>query len=198
MPGVVSIGRDEVHGFMLQKPCGGPLHALTPETCQGIRCDLHRAPQLHELDHALRSHSQDGIALRVSEDRGYAAFAQFKETVANLRRNTEVAQLNQEVAAADGVAVRIGKNELQMIVRKMEVAAQAQLGEFAHQFLQSSQAPSQASMIVMVTFIEVRRGDHVSDAVGRRHPAHFHGRVPRLGSVVYLGQNVAVGVDHAL
>jgi hypothetical protein len=43
----------------------------------------------------------------------------------------------------------------------------------------------------------VRSGYRVRDAVGCGHAAHLDGRFPGLGTVVDLGQNMAVDVNHS-
>src|ERR1035438_3679577 len=50
--------------------------------------------------------------------------------------------------------------------------------------------------IINVAIVGVRRRHDMTNAVCGGHAAHFDGRVPGLGTIVNLRQNVAVDVDH--
>ena len=114
-------------------------------------------------------------------------------------RDAEVTQLHQQVvAAAHRVQVRLGKHPLQIVVGKVQVAAQAQSRRVAYHFLQSVNAAREVLVIVLKSIIGVWRGDQMGGAVGGRHPAHLYRDFPGLRAVVYLGQDVAVDIDHAL
>jgi hypothetical protein len=39
-------------------------------------------------------------------------------------------------------------------------------------------------------------GNDVGDSIRECHATHFHSYVPRFGSVVNFGENVAVDIDH--
>src|SRR5215472_3938957 len=60
------------------------------------------------------------------------------------------------------------------------------------------QQPLQIFAVVVITVVGVRRGHHVRDAIGRSHAAHGNANIPRLGSVIYLGKNVRMNIDHNL
>ncbi len=57
--------------------------------------------------------------------------------IRGLRRNAVIAKLNQHVARTfDGIAGRIRQHVLQIVVREMEVAAQAETERIADESLQ--------------------------------------------------------------
>jgi len=76
MLGIVSITRDRVHRLVLQQPGSQSAHTLPPKSRQRIGRDLHRAAQLHELDYALGPLPQDGVTLRMRNDRGHSTISQ--------------------------------------------------------------------------------------------------------------------------
>jgi len=51
--------------------------------------------------------------------------------------------------------------------------------------------------IVVVTVVGMWSGDNVLNAIRGCHAAHFFQQRPRIGAVIYFGENVAVNIDHA-
>ncbi len=60
------------------------------------------------------------------------------------------------------------------------------------------QQPLQIFAVVVITIVGVRRGHHVRDPVGRCYTAHGNANIPRFRSVIYLGKNVRMNIDHDL
>ena len=79
----------------------------------------------------------------------------------------------------------------------MEVAAQAEAGSLTNPLPEIVEQPRQELAVVTIAVVGVRRGDNLLDAIRNRHAAHLLGHVPGFGAVVYLGEDVAVDVDHA-
>ena len=98
---------------------------------------LTAAAGMGRVRNALRALAQNRVAFGVGDDRGDAAVAQLHEAVGRLLGDAVVAQLDQHVVRAfDGVAGRVGQHVLQIVIREMEVAAQAEGERIADQTLQ--------------------------------------------------------------
>ena len=123
---------------------------------------------------------------------------QLVKRIRGLRRDAVVAELDQHISCAfDDVTSGMGERVLQIVVRKVKVASQAQFRRIADELLQMRDQPLQIFAIIVVTVVGVGRGDHVSDAVSRRRAAHGDRDVPGFRSVVYFRQDVRVNVDHS-
>ena len=65
---------------------------------------------------------------------------QLDEAVRDLRRNAVVAEFDQQIiCVADNVSLGRGENVLKVLVGKMEIATQAELGRIANQAAQMLQ-----------------------------------------------------------
>ena len=88
------------------------------------------------------------------------------------------------------------QNFAQVVVGKMEIASQAQLGSLTREHPEIFEVAGQMLPVVLITLVGMWRGDDVFDAVIRRHATHLQRHVPRLGTVVHLRQNMAMDIDH--
>src|SRR5208282_752214 len=102
------------------------------------------------------------------------------------------------MSAADGVAGGIGEDILHVVVREVEIAAQADRESIAYLLLQLGNQALKIVTVVVVAVVGMRSGDLMCDAVGGGHAAHGDGGFPGLGAVVYFRKNVGMNVDHDL
>ena len=135
----------------------------------------------------------------MGQDGREVAISQANKTVRKLGRNTEITKFNQQIIClTDRVGMRLLEDALQILERKMKIAAQSQfqIQRRTNLLPQLIEQPGEVGAIIGVTIVGVRGGDRVSNAVRRGHAAHFDGYIPGFGAVVNLGQKVAVDVDH--
>ncbi len=133
----------------------------------------------------------------MGDDRRHSAIPKLVEVLRRLVRDAEVAELHKQVARAfDDVAGRVGQGVLDIVVRQVKVAAQADFERIADEFLQMRGESLQVLAVVMIAIVGVRRGHHVRNPVGGRRAAQGDRNVPRFRAVVYLRKNVRMDVDH--
>src|SRR6266851_2914468 len=77
----------------------------------------------------------------------------------------------------------------------MEVAAEAELHAGTEARAEFGESGFMGGAVVGIALVGVGRGDHVLDAVGLRHAAHFEGNVPGFSAVVDLGKDVGMDVE---
>src|SRR5438874_11009338 len=98
----------------------------------------------------------------MSKDGRDALAVQIRKPYVNLRLNTEVAEFDQQISAAGyAISLRGFGRALHVLVRKMEVAPQAQLRSVADTLLQVLQQAGQIFAVVEVPVVGVRRSDYV-------------------------------------
>lgn len=188
---VVRIGGEDVHGLALEQPLRRAARALAPESGEGRTGYLNHAALLGELDHALEIFAQNGIALGMRDDRGQAAIAQFEQRVGGRLRNAVVAELDQQIARVPDCVTRgMRQSILQIVVGKMEVAAEQKLRCIPNPFLQFVHQFLRMLTIVRVSIVGMRRRNHVGDAVGGSGLADLDAYVPCLGAIIDIGENV--------
>src|SRR5208283_5678776 len=135
----------------------------------------------------------------MSQNWRQAAISQSEEAFFKPRRNAVVAEFNQQIVGfSDGVGVRLFEHALQVLERKMKVAAKSQLqGQLSTDLLpQPVEKVGKIGSIVKVTIVGVWRGHRMCNAVRRRHSAHFNRDIPRLGPVVDFREKMAMNVNH--
>src|SRR5579863_406035 len=182
---------------VLEQPVRGLAHALSPESGERRAGDLDDATQLGPLHYALRALAQNRIALRMRDDCSDAAIAKLGETVRGLLRDAVIVQLHQHVMSSfDGVARGIGEHGLQVVIRKMKIAAETDLDGIADEALQVINERLEINAVVVIAIVGVWRGNLVRNTVGRGHAAHGDGGLPGFRSVVYFRKNVRMNVDH--
>ncbi len=121
---------------------------------------------------------------------------QFAEVLFHVNRNAVIAQFRQHIAAAfDGVTCGKEHRILQILVGKMEVAAQAKRRRWTDPLPQKIQRSSEEFAIVVVAVVGMWSGDNMLDTICGCHAAHFFSDVPGFGAVIYFRENVAVNVD---
>src|ERR1700728_514183 len=170
---VVRIGGEHVYGLVFEQPERGAAWGFAPESSQRGARNLNYAALLGPLHESLWALAQNWIALGVGDDRRHSTLCQLKRGVRSLQRNTVVAELNQQVARTfDDVTLGMRQRVLQIVVRKVKVAAQAELRQVADELLQMGDKSPQIFAIVVIAVVGVGRGNHVCDAVGRRGAAH--------------------------
>ncbi len=124
-------------------------------------------------------------------------FVDLAKPLVHLRRDAEIAELNQQVAGvSDAIALRRRHGALQIFVREMKVTAQVQFRSFSNPFLEILQQAGEVFAIIEITIVRMGGGDDVLDAILHRHPAHALSGLPGFRAVVHFGQDVAVDVDH--
>jgi len=194
---VVSVGGQHVDRFTFEQPCGYPGDTLPPEASECVGGDLDDAAEFHPFEDALWILAKDVIALGMRDHGGDAAVAEFQEAVGDLHGDAVIAQFDKQIArAVDGVALGGSEDVLQVVVRKVEVTAQAEFGNAVRKSAQAIECGGVGFAIVGVSVVGVGCGDDVSDAVGGRHAAHLNGDVPGFGAIVDFGEDMAVDIDH--
>ena len=125
--GVVGVGGQNVHRVSFEQPLGDARSFLSPASSHRRSGHLHRATLIHPLQDSSLRLLQNRIALGMSDHGRDANVGHPGEAFVDLCRNAVVAQFDQQVVAVfDGVAFRRNQDFLQVVVRKMEIAAQAQ------------------------------------------------------------------------
>src|ERR1700722_11166011 len=112
-------------------------NSFTPKASKGRARHLDHAALLSPLHYPLRTLAQNRIAFGMRDHRSDAAVAKLGKTVRSLLRHTVIAQLHQHVVRAfNGIPLRIGQHSLQIVVREVEVATQAERKCISHELLQ--------------------------------------------------------------
>src|ERR1700685_544444 len=107
----------------IKEPVGDDLGAFSPKAEQCRGGDLNQTALFGPFQDALRRLLQDGISLGMRQDGRKAAIAEAGETLGKLRRDTEVAELDQQIIGlADGVGVRLVEDALQIFEGEMKIA----------------------------------------------------------------------------
>src|SRR5579862_7518490 len=177
----------------------GAARALPPKSANGGAGHLNDASLLGPLDYALQVFAKNRITLGVGEHGSHTTIAKLCEAIGSLRRHAVIIQLDQHVTRLpDGITSGIGKNRLQVVVGKMEIAAQDQPQLRTDERLQMIDQRLQISAVVVIAIVSVRRSNLMRDAIGGGHAAHGDRSLPRLGAVVYFRKNVRVNIDHDL
>ncbi len=195
--GIVSVGGEYVDCIVFEQPVGGAAHSFAPESSERGAGHLDDAALFGPFHHALRTLAQNRIAFGMRDDGGDSAIAQLGKTFCDLLRHAVVAQFNQHVVRAfDGVARGVGEQVLQVVVGKMEVAAQGERERIAYESLEVRDEALKIRAVIVIAIVGVGRGNLMSDAIGGGHAAHGDGDFPGLRSVVHFRKNVRVNVDH--
>src|SRR4029077_16669321 len=122
---IVCVGREKVDRGAVEQPARNNLGPLPPETRQRRGRDLHQAALLDPLNNALWRLLEDGVSLRMSQDRSQSAIAKSRKAVRDLNRDAIVAEFYQQIVGfANGVEVRLLEHALQVLVGEMKIASQ--------------------------------------------------------------------------
>src|SRR5579872_1262189 len=132
------------------------------------------------------------------DDRTHPLDREFVESVPNVLRNHELRKLNQQIASAvDRVFRWVLERILNILVRQMEVAAQAQLQAVAHVLPNRLDPLPVLFRIELIRMIRVRRAHNVRDPVRSGQFRLLHGPIEVPGPVVNSEQQMMVDIDHA-
>ena len=100
--------------------------------------------------------------------------------------------------AIEGKAAGLLANLFQVFVAEMEIATQQDLQRVPNGMLERFLLVAVQSRIKSEAIVGMRRGDHMSDAVGRRHPRHLDCDPLFRRPVIQIGQDVAMNIHHSL
>src|SRR6185437_4900898 len=121
---VVSIARQEVHGAGVKPLLGHFLRGASKPSRQRLRRDLNVATLPQPSKQALGLGSNQGVALRVSDDGMEASKLQFVQGLVQSRRNGEIRKFDQEIVLlVQREALRRGLDLLQILKTEMEIAS---------------------------------------------------------------------------
>jgi len=114
-----------VHRGAVEQPAAEGFGPFSPEAGERRGGDLNQTALVRPLQDALRRLLQDRVPFWMSDDRYQSAISQAKEAVLEPSGDTEVAEFNQQIVGfAYGVGMWLFEDALQILKRKMKIAAQ--------------------------------------------------------------------------
>jgi len=173
---VVGIAGEEVDAACFEQMFSVPARPRAEAACVRLRRHLHEAangnPVLQQIGFLL----QQGIPFRVCDNGLDPGHLYFIINPAEVVRNKLVGKFHQKVIGpVDGEVFEILYADLNVVVGKVKVAAEQELGLVADLFLKFRQDLAVKVRVKGVAVIVVRRGDEVGNAVGGRELTHPDG-----------------------
>jgi len=132
MPCVVSVAGDEVHQITVHQQRGDGLGSASEAAQQRSRGNLHQRAVFHPGLQLIEAGVQQGVALRVRDDRGETGPLQAVENFLCGAGDEQVREFDQQIAEMiDGVPGGICQRVLYVLQGEMKIAAAVDAGEGA-------------------------------------------------------------------
>ena len=131
------------------------------------------------------------------DDRGQPSHLDLIKDAVELLRNELVRKFNQQVRAVVDSEIQWRlDNHLNVVVGKVKIASQKELGRFSHCRLKFCNLLAIDVRIERVSIITMRCGNKVRSAMLGRHLTHGNCDLKRLSAVIDFPQGVTMNINH--